>query len=192
MINNQQFAQSLNILAIFFRYPPYSAEFDSICQYFQTNWRKSWGVELSDTQDYSALENLNQLSRDVWKQYFGIEYNLYAPPWGSVYTDPEKVLYGETTIKLQDELSLLGLELCSGEKEPVDHISLILMVMANLALSNRIEYLKDFTSTHLAPWVSEYTSRLKENTHEEAILMMVELLKETLRNIPFMTSKNMA
>ncbi len=181
MLNHQRLAQSLNIFAIFFRYPPGTVEFDSICQYFQTDWKTSWAVELSEYQDYSALSNLSALSADIWKQYFGVEYDLYAPPWGSVYTDPQGVLYGGSTMKLQDELEALGLKLCSSEKEPVDHIGLILMIMANLALSNHMEYLKDFQSVHLTPWVHKYMNKLEEIVDEESILSIITLFEETLK-----------
>ncbi len=185
MMNSQQLAQSLNILAIFFRYPPCSDEFNSICQYFQTDWQDSWGAELLKEQDYSPLKNLKYLSTDIWKQHFGIEYNLYAPPWGSVYTDPEKLLYGETTIKLQNDVRSLGLKFCSGEKEPLDHIGLILMIMAHIALHGKAKDLKSFTSAHLTPWATEYIYRLKQSIHDESLLTMVKLFEETLEHFSF-------
>lgn len=183
MLDHQKIAQSLNILAIFFRYAPDTENFQAVARYFESDWTSSWAVNIPEKYDLSALSDLARLPLDAWKRHFGIEYNLAVPPWGSVYTDPEEVLYGESTMRLQSELGALGIEFALSEKEPVDHIGLIFMVMANIALSGQLDYLSDFQEKHLTPWVNEYVCKLRDNVDSSAILAIIDLVEVTLRGV---------
>ncbi|WP_172666193.1 molecular chaperone TorD family protein [Vibrio owensii] len=139
-----------------------------------------WIEVINEPQQYAALRAMNRLTDEQWQQHFGMEQILTAPPWGSVYTDPEQVLYGATTVALQAELDSMGIEFKSEVKEPVDHIGLILMVMANIAQSNDLNTLERFQESHLMPWLEKYLSLLTHSVSEPIILAISVLLQSTL------------
>ena len=56
-----------------------------------------------------------------------------APPWGSVYTDRECVVFGATTLELRVWMREHGVARTADEKTPEDHIGLMLALMAWLA-----------------------------------------------------------
>lgn len=56
-----------------------------------------------------------------------------APPWGSVYTDRECVVFGATTLELRAWMREHGVARTADEKTPEDHIGLMLALMAWLA-----------------------------------------------------------
>lgn len=56
-----------------------------------------------------------------------------APPWGSVYTDRERVVFGATTLELRAWMRERGIARTTDEKTPEDHIGLMLVLMAWIA-----------------------------------------------------------
>ncbi len=84
-----------------------------------------------------------------------------APPWGSVYTDKDGVMFGGTWVALREWMSASGLAVEGGEsREPEDHFGLMLELMAWLA-ANRPELLADFLALHLLPWAGHFTEVLE-------------------------------
>ena len=53
-----------------------------------------------------------------------------APPWGSVYTDRECVVFGESTLALRAWMRAQGIARLVDDKTPEDHIGLMLVLMA--------------------------------------------------------------
>ena len=57
-----------------------------------------------------------------------------APPWGSVYTDKDMVVFGASTMQLRDWMRRNGIAIEKGESdEPEDHIGTMLVLLAWLA-----------------------------------------------------------
>ena len=56
-----------------------------------------------------------------------------APPWGSVYTDRECVVFGASTLELRAWMRGRGVARLGSGKDPEDHIGLMLALMAWLA-----------------------------------------------------------
>ena len=71
-----------------------------------------------------------------------------APPWGSVYTDRECVVFGESTLALRAWMRALGIERLVDDKTPEDHIGLMLVLMAWIA-RNQPADLDDYLRLHL-------------------------------------------
>lgn len=87
--------------------------------------------------------------------------HLDAPPWGSVYTDRECVVFGLTTLDLRAWMRTNGVRIELDEKVPEDHMGLMLAQMAWLA-DNRSDLLDDFLRLHLLTWSSHYLNLLAE------------------------------
>lgn len=78
-----------------------------------------------------------------------------APPWGSVYTDREQVAFGASTLELRAWMRSHGVARLGGEKDPEDHIGLMLALMAWLA-QNQPADLDEFLRLHLLPWAGHF------------------------------------
>lgn len=78
-----------------------------------------------------------------------------APPWGSVYTDRESVVFGEATLALRQWMRACGVRRLGQEAEPEDHIGTMLSLMAWLA-RERPELLDEYLADHLLPWAPHF------------------------------------
>lgn len=78
-----------------------------------------------------------------------------APPWGSVYTDREQVAFGASTLELRAWMRSHGVARLGGERDPEDHIGLMLALMAWLAQDQPAD-LDEFLRLHLLPWAGHF------------------------------------
>lgn len=85
-----------------------------------------------------------------------------APPWGSVYTDKDRVVFGASTMALRDWMRRQGIELAKGESdEPEDHIGTMLELLAWLA-EYRPELVEEYLSDHLLTWSPHFLEQLEQ------------------------------
>ena len=84
-----------------------------------------------------------------------------APPWGSVYTDRECVVFGASTLALRAWMRGRGIARLVGDRTPEDHIGLMLALMAWIA-RNQPEDLDEFLQAHLLTWSSHFLDQLIE------------------------------
>ncbi len=88
-----------------------------------------------------------------------------APPWGSVYTDHDKVMFGESALELGAWMREHGIERLSREGDPEDHLGLLLSMMAWIA-QNKPELLDEFLQKHLLTWSSHFLEKMEfESKH---------------------------
>lgn len=105
-----------------------------------------------------------------------------APPWGSVYTDRECVVFGETTLALRQWMREQGIERLAGEKDPEDHIGLMLALMAWIA-RNKPEALDDFLTLHFFTWSTHFLDELADAADQPFFAGLAKLTKESLEGI---------
>ncbi len=74
---------------------------------------------------------------------------------GSVYTDRECVVFGETTLALRAWMREHGVARANDEKTPEDHIGLMLALMSHLCRTQP-ESLDDYLCGHLLTWAPHY------------------------------------
>lgn len=84
-----------------------------------------------------------------------------TPPWGSVYTDRECVVFGATTLELRAWMREHGVARTADEKTPEDHIGLMLALMAWLA-QNQPTDLGEFLSLHFLTWAGHFLDELAD------------------------------
>lgn len=84
---------------------------------------------------------------------------MAAPPWGSVYTDKDCVIFGTTTGELRAWMRGHRIQRASDESTPDDHIGLMLALMAWIA-RERPELLDEYLQKHLCPWAGHYLRQL--------------------------------
>ena len=108
-----------------------------------------------------------------------------APPWGSVYTDRECVVFGATTLELRAWMRAHGVQRASDERTPEDHIGLMLGLMAYLARTQPDD-LDEFLRLHLLPWSSHLLSALEEAAEHpfyEGLALLANSSLEGIRQV---------
>lgn len=105
-----------------------------------------------------------------------------APPWGSVYTDRDGVIFGESTLALRAWMRERGIERTADERTPEDHIGLMLAMMAFLA-QERPELLDEYLAEHFLTWAPHYLEALEEATTHPFYEGLARLTRATLSGI---------
>ena len=109
---------------------------------------------------------------------------LQAPPYASVYLDPEPRLMGQSTLQVREIYRLLGLTSPWHNSIPDDHISFELDAyrQLNIALarveSEEMQALRQyFLLKHMRAWIFQFVNRVKAaDDVPEAILYTVDQL----------------
>lgn len=105
-----------------------------------------------------------------------------APPWGSVYTDRECVVFGKSTLELRAWMREQGIERLVDDKTPEDHIGLMLALMAWIA-REKPEALDDFLRLHLLTWSSHFLGQLADAAEQPFYEGLARLTKASLEGI---------
>ncbi len=91
--------------------------------------------------------------------------DMPAPPWGSVYLDKDRVVFGASTVEYRKFLELNQIELDTGLREPEDQFGLMLFAHAYLLEKNNIDSACELLTSHLLTWSPVYLEKL--NTASE-------------------------
>lgn len=105
-----------------------------------------------------------------------------APPWGSVYTDPDQVLFGASTIEFKLFLVRNGIEVSVSPTEPVDHFGVMLQLMAWIA-RNKEELLDEYLSKHFLTWATHFLELVERDAQDAFYVSCARLCGECLRGI---------
>lgn len=105
--------------------------------------------------------------------------HLPAPPWGSVYTDRECVVFGEATLALRAWMRRVGVARTTDERTPEDHIGLMLVLLAYLA-EERPELVDEYLRDHLLTWAPHYLEALEEAADHPFYRGLAALTRSTL------------
>lgn len=104
------------------------------------------------------------------------------PPWGSVYTDRECVVFGRSTLDLRQWMRENGIERLQDEKTPEDHIGLMLLLMAWMA-EVKPECLEDYLRLHMFTWTSHFLTQLSEVSEHAFYRGLAEITKASLEGV---------
>ena len=102
----------------------------------------------------NSSEYFHDLSRAYQHLFIGPNFKA-APPWGSVYTDHDKVMFGQSCIELNVWMRKNGVQRLADDNEPQDHIGLMITLLAWLAL-NKPQLIEEFLAQHLLSWSHHY------------------------------------
>ncbi|WP_027848812.1 Tat proofreading chaperone DmsD [Marinospirillum minutulum] len=132
-------------------------------------------LPLTDWQAALAEPNLSI----AWQACFYGPGYLPAPPWASVYLDPERVVFGVSLIELRAFLNDLGLQLTTDMNEPEDHFGLLLLLVAQLAAQHQntkeeSNPLIQLLTLHLLPWSERYLNCLAASAEHPFIKQLAE------------------
>lgn len=105
-----------------------------------------------------------------------------APPWGSVYTDRECVVFGASTLELRAWMRARGVQRTTDERTPEDHIGLMMALMAWIA-REQPDDLDEFLGQHFLTWSSHFLSQLEEAAEHPFYEGLALLAKSSLEGI---------
>ncbi len=105
-----------------------------------------------------------------------------APPWGSVYTDRECVIFGATTLALRSWLRQVGIQAPGDGTEPEDHIGLELVLMSWIA-RERPELLDEYLTQHLLPWAPHFLEVVERQTTHPFFSGLASLTAASLEGV---------
>lgn len=132
-----------------------------------------------DNESLAATSSL----ADEYRRLFVGPAKKAAPPWGSVYTDRDQVVFGLSTLELREWLRKNGIEVRRSEsEEPEDHIGTMLELMAWLA-DNRPELLGDYLQHHLLTWAPHFLDIMQDATTDAFFAGLAALTRSTLLGI---------
>lgn len=160
----QQISLYGRLLGASFYYEPSDSRIAGVLDFFrQPTWTQEWEIPLEENACEKITALIKQgLKQDLTEQYqtlFIGPNELVAPPWGSVYLDPECVIFGNSLLALRDFLKRHQIAFQAQQDEPEDHIGLMLMLAAYLA-ETRSHLLVEFLSQHLLTWAPHFLTKL--------------------------------
>ncbi|ABV35920.1 cytoplasmic chaperone TorD family protein [Shewanella sediminis HAW-EB3] len=112
------------------------------------------------------IDDVTTLDEDYHALFVG-PGKRHAYPWGSVYTDKEKLLFGDSTVAFEHFCLSHGIEFELDGNEPTDHVGLLLGALSTLLKQSDPEHLQAVSSlleVHLLPWVSAFLDAVDENS----------------------------
>ncbi|MBE6473656.1 MAG: Tat proofreading chaperone DmsD [Coriobacteriaceae bacterium] len=128
-----------------------------------------------------AGASAENLSWEFRRLFVGPEHKA-AAPWGSVYTDHDGVIFGESALALAAWMRRQGIDRLSREGDPEDHIGLLLALMAWIA-RNRPELLDEFLRDHVLTWSSHYLNKLEQEARLPFYRGLAVVTRESLEGI---------
>ncbi|MEZ9421883.1 MULTISPECIES: TorD/DmsD family molecular chaperone [Vibrio] len=134
-----------------------------------------------------ALRNEDEdtLSAEFSRLFEGVG-DMPAPPWGSVYLDKDRVVFGASTVEYRQFLELNQIELDTGLREPEDQFGLMLFAHAYLLENNNIDSARELLGAHLLTWSPVYLEKL--NTASE-LSFYKKLSTDVIDWIKYLTSE---
>lgn len=129
----------------------------------------------------SGAEGRSDLAWEYRRLFVGPAKKV-VPPWGSVYTDRECVVFGASTLALRQWMRENGIARMGGSGTPEDSIGLMLSLMAWLA-ENRPELLDDYLQNHLLTWAGHFLDEMAEGTEDPFYRGLAGLTRASLEGI---------
>ena len=105
-----------------------------------------------------------------------------APPWGSVYTDKDQVIFGASTLALRQWMRETGVAKTAADGDPEDHVGLMLLMMSWLA-ENRPNALASFLQDHFLTWAPHFMDVVQKETANPFFEGLAALSKSSLLGI---------
>lgn len=153
----------------------------------EPTWHEEWPFPLSSLCEINGLFDdsvkKNEPLDEAWQRLFIGPYTLPAPPWGSVWLDKENIVFGDSTVELRQWMRAKGIEPATTQKEPEDHIGLILMLAAWLAEQDRRNDLEELLAWHLLPWSGRFLEVFIAQANSDFYRGLAKLTQGTLEGI---------
>ncbi len=125
-----------------------------------------------------ASGDLCELAREYRRLFVGPQA-LPAPPYGSVYTDRDQVVFGESTLALRAWLRRVGIAVENDEVAPEDHIGIMLQLLAWI-MRTKPALTDDYLVLHVLTWAPHFLSQLEDAAAPGLYRALAQLANATL------------
>lgn len=125
--------------------------------------------------------DVRNLAREYQRLFIGPAH-FEAPPWGSVYLDPEQVILGNSLVALRSWMRVKGIAINDGLVEPEDQVGKMLVLLGWLT-AEKPELVEEFLSDHLMPWVLRYLDLMEADARHPFYRGVAQLCRITLVDI---------
>lgn len=153
--------------------------------------------ELCSLRDMqNCIENLQQAcsyalehnEESVWeyRRLFVGPTHKAAPPWGSVYTDYQEVMFGASTLELRAWMRACGITQTQHDNMPDDHIGLLIALLDSL-LPERLDCALELLQLHLLPWCGHFFGILERETTHPLYRALARFGNAYLNNVWYIT-----
>lgn len=132
-----------------------------------------------------ALEHNNESVWEYRRLFVGPAHKA-APPWGSVYTDYQEVMFGEATLKLRAWMRSRGITQTQCDNMPDDHIGLLIALLDYL-LPERLDCALELLQFHLLPWCGHFFGILERETTHPLYRTLARFCNAYLNNVWYIT-----
>lgn len=122
-----------------------------------------------------------ELSCEFQRLFVGPETKA-VPPWGSVYTDHDRILFGETALDLHDWMSKNTIRATVDDHMPDDHVGRMLALLAWIA-QQRPSLLEEYLQDHFLTWIPHFLSVLDDRTRSDFYHGLSVLTQESIEGI---------
>lgn len=178
------YAAAFNLLGICYLFPPDDETNRTAFNFFKTgDFIAQWPCKIDSKLCERLIEAVSidtEQLKTQWQNLFIGPSALPAPPWGSVYLDPEGLLQGDSTLALSEFLKRERLKVNTPFPEPVDHIGLMLFQAAVLASEKREDAVDELLIHHLKTWLPHYSNKLKMSGYSQFYSALTELVSITV------------
>lgn len=156
---SENVAQAAAVLGTIFYQDPASEKGKTAFSWLAANGADAWEFgqpaagEALELMKNAWLQQDDQAIHEEYNRLFIGPHRLPAPPWASVYTDPEGVIFGNATLGVRQWMRDNAVKLSLPDKEPEDHFGLMLM-MLSWCVTNGVERaaLDELLEEHLLTW----------------------------------------
>lgn len=138
------------------------------------------GKALERARKALSNEGIDAVHKAYNRLFIG-PYRLPAPPWASVYLDPESVIFGNETLELRDWMRACGVKMTLKDKEPEDQFGLMLM-MLSWSVQNDVsdEDIRCLLEKHLLPWAPHFLQLFREGAQDAFYEALADVALATL------------
>lgn len=184
-----------NSLSPFFLYSPDSKEIAPILHAYMEleideaalSWPFVDGAICKDplTSIKSALlqgdERIEDLAWEYKRLFVGPGIKA-APQWGSVYTDREAVVFGESEIALSRWMHLNNIEKLKDDRTPSDNFGEMLALCGTLC-EQRPDLVGEFLKQHFLTWAGHFLDYMESQTTDRFYKSVAQLTNTTLSGL---------
>lgn len=181
----QPLAHSAHLLGAWFYYPPSTPALEQLDRHLDDGSLAEAWPYAAEAPLLATLSEARQqpLLEDAYQQLFVGPEALAAPPWGSVYLDPEQVIFGDSHQALKHFLEQeAGVSLAIARREPLDHFGLLLLILGQLALEGHQPGVDRLLGEFLLPWSWRYLEQLEEHSPHPFYRTLAQLGAVTLNH----------
>ncbi|MGX9463053.1 TorD/DmsD family molecular chaperone [Shewanella sp. A14] len=126
-------------------------------------------------------DSMKDIERDYYQLFIG-PGTKKAYPWGSVYTDKDNLLFGESTLAVRGFYKSYGIEFELDGNKPMDHFALILGVLSEFFSQENEDAIKLLLGQHLLPWSQRVIDCITGNAKTDFYRGFAQLMQALLND----------